>query len=113
MQELVDAHAQLDDPMETAIWIRQTDREAWLVEVVPALKGDAHPGRPIVFTPGLHFRYPLNLIASDFDGLAQAIRSDLTLAHDVVAGKVLSGSERGQELQRLAATTIHEHAQAG
>jgi hypothetical protein len=99
--------------MEAAIWIRRSDREAWLVEVVPVLKGVPHPERPIVFTPGLDFRYPLNLFVSDFDGLAQAIRNDLSLAHDIAEGEVLSGTERGAALKQVAKLAIDDHAQAG
>lgn len=46
MQELVARHAGLDEPMDTAIWIKVNDREAWLVEVVPAMEHDEHPERP-------------------------------------------------------------------
>lgn len=102
MVHLVGDHAALDDPMETAIWIRRDDREAWLVELLPALGSDPQPGRPIAFTPGLEFRHPLNLIASDLDGLRRAIEADHDLARDIAEGEVLHGSERGRELQDYA-----------
>jgi hypothetical protein len=51
MMDLVQAHAELDDPTEIAIWIRQDDREAWLVEVIPTMNPDEHPERPVAFTP--------------------------------------------------------------
>lgn len=39
--KLVEAHATIeDDPMDAAIWIRRDDDDAWLVEVLPALRGD-------------------------------------------------------------------------
>ena len=67
--ELVRAHAALEEPMETALWIRREDREAWLVELIPSLAMDRHPERPIAFNPGRSFRHPLKLIASNLDGL--------------------------------------------
>lgn len=102
MLELVNDHAALDDPMETAIWIRCTDREAWLVELLPTLPGGEHPERPIAFNPGLTFRHPLNLIASDLEGLKRAIRTRPDLARDIAAGEILHGEEAGRELQTFA-----------
>lgn len=112
MLELVKAHLLLDEPMETAIWIRRDQREAWLVEVLPSMTDDAHPERPVSFNPGRSFRHPLNLIASNMEGLRRAIKKDPSLARDIAAGDVLSGEERGQELQELARST-DAHVQAG
>ncbi|WP_437886363.1 hypothetical protein [Sorangium sp. So ce307] len=98
--------------METAIWIRRHDREAWLVELVPSLTDDDHPSRPVAFNPGRTFRHPLNLIASNMTGLRRAIEEDQELARDIVAGEVLHGPDRGRELQDLA-RSAHGHAQAG
>ena len=111
MLELVDAHAHLEEPMETAIWIRQHEREAWLVEVIPSLSEDAHPERPVAFNPGLSFRHPLNLIASNMAGVVSAIQKDAELARAVVAGEVLHGVARGRELQESArAANGHDKA---
>ncbi len=112
MIELVRAHAALDEPMETAIWIRPQDREAWLVELLPSLGDDEHPGRAVAFNPGRAFRHPLNLIASNLEGLRRAIAEDPALAHDIAAGEILHGEELGRELQVLA-RTADGHAQAG
>jgi hypothetical protein len=112
MLELVQAHAALDEPMETAIWIRRDDREAWLVELLPSIEVDAHPERPVTFNPGRFFRHPLKLIASNIDGLRRALEQDHGLARDIAAGEILHGPERGRELQELA-RSAHGHAQAG
>jgi len=111
MDELVRAHTALEEPMETAIWIRREDREAWLVELIPSLAVDDHPERPVAFNPGRSFRHPLNLIASNLDGLRRAIETDQALARDIAAGDILFGDERGRELQAIArATNGHAHA---
>jgi hypothetical protein len=112
MVELVQAHEALEEPMETAIWIRQADREAWLVELIPTLADDAHPERPVAFTPGRTFRHPLNLIASNLAGLRRAIEEDHDLARDVAAGEILYGEARGRELQQIA-RSANGHAEAG
>jgi hypothetical protein len=70
MVELVQAHTALEEPMETAIWIRPEEREAWLVELIPSLMDDAHPERPVAFNPVRSFRHQLNLIASTGKGSA-------------------------------------------
>jgi hypothetical protein len=113
MLELVQAHAAIeDDPLETAIWIRREDREAWLVELIPSFGADEHPERPVAFNPGRSFRHPLNLIAADLDGLKRAIQADPALAHEIAAGEVLHGVARGRELQDIARAT-NGHAAAG
>jgi hypothetical protein len=111
MIELVRAHAALEEPMETAIWIHPEAREAWLVELIPSLAVDDHPERPVAFNPGRAFRHPLNLIASNMDGLRRAIERDRGLADAIAAGEILYGDERGRELQDMArATNGHAHA---
>jgi hypothetical protein len=113
MLELVQAHAALEeDPMETAIWIRRQDREAWLVELVPSIQADEHPERAVAFNPGRSFRHPLNLIASNLNGLREAIRKDAALARDIAGGEVLHGPDRGRELQDFARAS-DGHAEAG
>jgi hypothetical protein len=111
MVELVQAHTALEEPMETAIWIRPQDREAWLVELIPSMLVDAHPERPVAFNPGRSFRHPLNLIASNRDGLRRAMEADHALARDIAAGDILYGDQPGRELQEIAqATNGHAHA---
>lgn len=106
MLELVHAHAAIeDDPMETAIWIRREDREAWLVELIPSFGADEHPERPVAFNPGRWFRHPLNLIAGNEQGLLLAIERDHALARDIATGEILHGDDRGLELQRIARAT--------
>ena len=103
VQELVRAHAALDDPMETAIWIRQEATEACLVEVLPSMAEDDHPERPTLFNPGISFRFPLRLWAGNREDIERAIHSDLQLARDIAHGDVLYGDETGAELKALAA----------
>jgi hypothetical protein len=112
MVELVQAHTALDEPMETAIWIRREAQDAWLVELIPSLAVDDHPERPVAFNPGRAFRHPLNLIASNMDGLRRAIQADDELARDIAAGEILHGADRGRELQEIA-RAAHGHVQAG
>jgi hypothetical protein len=112
MLNLVRAHTALDEPMETAIWIRREDREAWLVELIPSLAADAHPEIPVAFNPGRSFRHPLNLIASNLDGLRRAMQEHHTLARDIAVGEILYGEERGRELQEIA-RSAHGLAEAG
>lgn len=112
MLELVQGHAALDDPMDTAIWIRREDREAWLVELLPSLVDDEHPERAVAFNPGLEFRHPLNLIASDLEGLKRAMRADPALARAIAEGEILHGRDCGMELQRIA-REAHGYTQTG
>lgn len=103
MLELVQAHKNLDDPMDTAIWIRADDCDrAWLVEVLPKMARDEHPERPVVFTAGGGFRYPLHLIGVNRDDIERALRIDPRLANDVANGAVLHGPAVGNEIIALA-----------
>jgi hypothetical protein len=103
MEELVRSHAALDDPMETAIWIRQNDREAWLIEIIPSFPPDEHPERPVTFNPGRTFRHPLNLLAGNRESIEAAVRADQDLARAVAKGVILHGESLGEEIQKLAA----------
>jgi hypothetical protein len=107
MQQLVDEHARLDEPMTTAIWIKTGDREAWLVEVVPTMGHDEHPEHPVAFNPGLTFRHPLNLIVANYEDLTAAIRRDSDLANAIANGIVLYGPSDGDALRRFAKGTLH------
>jgi len=107
MMELVNAHRQLDEPMTAAIWIRQQDHEAWLVEILPNMAHDEHPERPVAFNPGKTFRHPLNLIAGNLEDLRAAIELDQSLARAIAEGEVLLGEEDANELTRVAAEAVH------
>lgn len=107
MVELVTAHTQLDEPMTAAIWIRQQDHEAWLVEVLPDMAHDDHPERPVSFNPGHTFRHPLNLIAGNLDDLLAAIGGDVNLARAVAEGEVLFGDALADQLRRAAASVVN------
>jgi hypothetical protein len=107
MQQLVDDHARLDEPMTTAIWIKIDDREAWLVEVVPTMAHDEHPEQPVAFNPGLTFRHPLNLIVSNYEDLTEAIRRDPDFANAIANGVVLYGASDGDALKRFAQGALH------
>lgn len=105
MTQLVEAHSKLEDPMQTAIWIRQGELEAWLVELVPAFPSDGDedvPLRPFSFAPGVSFRYPLNLIIGGEDEIRAAIIKDRELAKYISNGEILCGPEKGRELKALA-----------
>lgn len=102
VEELVNAHAELDDPMETAIWIRQEALEVCLVEILPSMSEDEHPERPTLFNPGISFRFPLRLWAGNRQSIEQAIERDVQLAQDIARGDVLYGEAVGEELKALA-----------
>ena len=103
IQRLIQAHAALPDRMEAAVWIRQTDRDAWLLEVLPDLPPDEHVAEPVNFNPGTDFRYPLHLIAGNREDIEAAIRQSEQLRAWVASGDVLHGGEPAQELVDLAA----------
>lgn len=86
VQELVEAHAKLDEPMTAAIWIRKNESEVWLVEVIPSMAEDENAGEPTYFNPGVSFRFPLVLIAGNRQSLEAAIRRDPKLARNIVDG---------------------------
>jgi hypothetical protein len=113
MRELVQAHAGLDEPMTTAIWIRRQDREAWLVEVIPSMAKDPHPERHVAFGPGRFFRHALNLIAGNVDDLKEAIRREPSLADAIAEGEVLYGEAEGEALKRFAEESRGGHSRAG
>jgi hypothetical protein len=114
MLELVVAHAGLPDRMDAAVWIRQGDADAWLVELLPELPADAHPSRPVQFNPGRSFRHALNLIAANRADLERALGENNQLATWVADGEVLHGGDAGRALVELARKkTRHGHAQAG
>ncbi len=113
MLELVNGHVALEDRMDAAIWVRQDARDAWLVELLPDLPTDRHPGRPIQFNAGRTFRHELNLVAANADDLRAAIRADAQLAAWIADGDVLHGGAVARELVTLARQVRDGHAQAG
>jgi hypothetical protein len=113
MLELVQAHARLEDRMDAAIWIRTDAPDAWLVELLPDLPADRHPGRPVQFNAGRTFRHELNLIAANADDLRAAIRADAQLAGWLADGEVLYGGDAAREFVTLAGQVRDGHAQAG
>ncbi|HEX3775063.1 MAG TPA: hypothetical protein VHV51_11405 [Polyangiaceae bacterium] len=113
MLELVQAHAGLEDRMDAAIWIRRDAPDAWLVEVLPDLPADRHPGRPVHFNAGRTFRHELNLIAANAEDLRAAIRADVQLAAVLADGEVLHGGDAAHEFVTLAEQARDGHAQAG
>jgi hypothetical protein len=113
MRELVEAHAGLEDRMDAAIWIRQRETDAWLVELLPDLPADRHPERPVQFNAGRTFRHALNLIAANRDDLRAALQADAQLAAWVADGEVLHGGTAADELLAFARQVHVGHAQAG
>jgi hypothetical protein len=113
MQELVESHAQLEDPMDTAIWLRQSDSEAWLLEVIPAMGSDEHPERPVSFSAGRSFRHALNLIAGNPEDIRLAIQTNAELAQWVLDGEILHGSAAGLQLQDFARSALSGQSAAG
>jgi hypothetical protein len=112
--ELAQAHASLDEPSATVIWIRRNEREAWLVEVIPTMSYDEHPERPVAFNPGRTFRHPLNLIAGNLADIERALK-DEHLAAAVAEGEVLIGDALGRTLVDMAKDRVESRgrSQAG
>jgi hypothetical protein len=108
MRELVTAHTNLDEPMTAAIWIRQQEDAAWLVEVLPELPQDGEPLRPMIFTASNDFRYPLKLIAGNLESLKGALPSDLDIARAIVNGEVLHNSDDAVALVAAARSALGE-----
>jgi hypothetical protein len=102
VNELVDAHARLDDPTTAAIWINTDASEAWLVEVIPSMPDDDSAHEPTFFNPGVTFRFPLALIAGNRRSVEAALRRSPELARAVVRGTVLLDQGDAQPLVDLA-----------
>ncbi|HEY1537366.1 MAG TPA: hypothetical protein VGF76_25270, partial [Polyangiaceae bacterium] len=112
MAELVRAHAELEDRMDAAIWIQRDAPEAWLVELLPEMAPDRHPGRPVHFNAGRTFPHALNLIAASADDLRSAISEDVQLAGWIADGEILHGDQVARELIALARRVRDDHAEA-
>lgn len=104
VEELVRAHASLDEPTTSAIWIkRETDApEVWLVEVIPAMTDDDKAEEPTRFNPGIAFPFPLTLIAGNRPSLESALRRSPDLAREIVSGTVLLDDGDATALLELA-----------
>lgn len=103
VQQLVDAHARIDDEeMQTAVWIRQRGTPVWLVELLPGFSDDDRVEDPVVMSAGKDFRFDLHLIAGNEQSLRQGIQRDSQLARDIVADEILFGADAGRQLQAFA-----------
>lgn len=102
VENLVRSHEALDEPMSAAVWIRQQEPAAWLVEVLPELPNDPEVLQPVVFSPSADFRYPLHLIAGRLESLTAALRHNVDLARAIADGEILHDSEDAQTLLNVA-----------
>jgi hypothetical protein len=100
--ELVDAHARLEEPTTGAIWIKPGEPEVWLVEVIPAMADDETADEPVLFGPGVEFRFPLALIAGNRRSLELALRRKPDLAKAIVSGTVMLDGEDARSLLEVA-----------
>jgi hypothetical protein len=107
VEELVDAHAKLEDPTTGAIWIRPDATEAWLVEVIPSMADDEKADEPTFFNPGVAFRFPLALIAGNRPSLEAALRRSPDLARAVAEGTVMFDQGDADALVELARHLSH------
>ena len=80
VDELVQAHARLEEPTTDAIWIKTDASEVWLVEVIPTMADDDKAEEPTYFNAGVEFRFPLALIAGNRESLQGALRRSPELA---------------------------------
>jgi hypothetical protein len=102
VQELVQAHARIEDPTTDAIWIRSDATEVWLVEVVPSMFDDDRAEDATYFNPGVAFRFPLALVAGNRASLEGALHRDRELAKAVAAGEVMLDNGNASHLVALA-----------
>jgi hypothetical protein len=102
LKKLVQRHQNLDEAMTGAIWIKQSDPHAWLIEIMPDLPSDQNPYQPFVFTPSPHFRYSLHLIGGNIDSLIKGLKRNKKMAREVLEGIVLYDSPEVQQLIHAA-----------
>ena len=102
VEELVQAHARLEEPTTEAIWIKTDASEVWLVEVIPTMANDEQAEEPTCFNPGVAFGFPLALVAGNQVSLLAALRRSPELARAVVEGSVLRDGGVAQSLVQLA-----------
>jgi hypothetical protein len=89
VEELVSAHAKLEEPTTGAIWINTDAAEVWLVEVIPTMADDDMAEEPTFFRPGVGFQFPLALIAGNRHSIEAALRRKPELARAIVEGTVV------------------------
>ena len=81
----------------------QRDRSVgWLVAIIPAMNADDRADDPVFFDPGVHFRFPLALIAGNRRSLEEALRRNVELARAVAAGEVVVDHGDAASLVSLA-----------
>jgi hypothetical protein len=102
VEQLVEAHAKLDEPTTGAIWINSEAPEVWLIEVIPTMADDEKAEEPTYFSPGLEFRFPLALIAGNRPSLEAALRRAPELARAVSSGTVVHEGGDAGPLVKLA-----------
>jgi hypothetical protein len=103
MEELIQTHLGLDEAISAAVWIRQSDPTAWLVEVLSELPHDPNVSQPFVFSPGIDFRFALHLIAGNFEDVMKAVKTDEKLAKDIAQGTILyEENDIGKQLKEIA-----------
>ncbi len=102
VEELVNAHAALEEPTTGAIWIHTGAPEVWLVEVIPTMSDDEKVEEPTFFSPGVEFRFPIALIAGNRQSIEAALRRKPELARAVVDGRVMLDLGDAQALVELA-----------
>ncbi len=102
VDELVQAHTEVEDPATGAIWIRRDVSEVWLVEVIPTMADDERAHEPTFFNPGVSFRFPIALVAGNCNSLEAALRRDAELAKEVANGEVVLDHPDVQRLISLA-----------
>ena len=107
VEELVQAHAQLEEPTTDAIWIKTDASEVWLVEVIPTMVDDEKAEEPTYFNAGIEFRFPLALIAGNIESLHAALRRSPELARAVVEGAVVLDNGAARSLVQLAHDVSH------
>ena len=106
VMELVEAHKQLEEPTIGAIWINQDASDVCLVEVIPQMNEDDAADEPILFNPGVSFRFPLRLIAGNLASLLRAVARNKDLASAIAAGEVMLDGDEVRSLMQLARSTV-------
>jgi hypothetical protein len=102
VEELVSAHAKLEEPTTGAIWIKTDASEVWLVEVIPTMADDEMAEEPTFFRPGVGFQFPLALIAGNRRSIEAALRRKPELARAVADGTVVLDSGDTRPVVELA-----------
>ena len=109
VRKLVEAHLDLAEPMDAAIWIqRDAPTDVWLVEVVPDMADDDEIEHPTCFNPTRNFRFPLCLITGNLADLERATRRSHDFARALVEGEVIYGDVIAQRLIAAARRAIAE-----